>query len=71
MTVGEETFIPIAEDAKITALSPILSTTVSKPITLHELTSWLESHPNRGLVFHYNANHRGIIDTLGQEEYTP
>ncbi|MFE1410816.1 hypothetical protein ACFW6F_08415 [Streptomyces sp. NPDC058746] len=71
VTVGEETFIPIAEDAKITALSPILSTTVSKPITLHELTSWLESHPNRGLVFHYNANHRGIIDTLGQEEYTP
>ncbi|MFJ8014632.1 hypothetical protein [Streptomyces sp. NPDC096339] len=70
VTVGEETFIPIAEDAKITAMTPVVASSVSKPITLHELTSWLEAHPNRGLVFHYNANHRGIIETLGQEEYT-
>ncbi|MFF4008017.1 hypothetical protein [Streptomyces sp. NPDC001717] len=69
VTVGAEVVIPIAEDARITAFSPITSSSVSRPITLHELTSWLESHPNRGLVFHYNANHRGIIDTLGQEEY--
>ncbi|MFE2327178.1 hypothetical protein ACFXD5_25205 [Streptomyces sp. NPDC059385] len=69
VTVGAEVVIPIAEDAKITAFSPITPSSVSEPITLHELTSWLESHPNRGLVFHYNANHRGIIDTLGQEEY--
>ncbi|MGT2527823.1 hypothetical protein ACU4GG_12150 [Streptomyces nojiriensis] len=69
VTVGAEVVVPIAEDARITAFSPVTSSSVSKPITLHELTSWLESHPNRGLVFHYNANHRGIIDTLGQEEY--
>ncbi|MCX5148356.1 MULTISPECIES: hypothetical protein [unclassified Streptomyces] len=71
VTVGEETFIPVADDAKITAMAPILSGSVSKPITAHELTSWLESHPNKGLVFHYNVNHRGMIETLGQEEYTP
>ncbi|MER7462607.1 hypothetical protein [Streptomyces sp. NPDC097981] len=71
VTVGEETFIPVADDAKITAMAPILTGSVSKPITAHELTSWLESHPNKGLVFHYNVNHRGMIETLGQEEYTP
>ncbi|MEV0409356.1 hypothetical protein AB0I68_00770 [Streptomyces sp. NPDC050448] len=70
VTVGEETFIPIAEDAKISAHDPILPTSVNKPITTHELTSWLETHPNKGLVFHYNVNHAGVIDTLGQEEYT-
>ncbi|MEV6686766.1 hypothetical protein AB0N28_15710 [Streptomyces sp. NPDC051130] len=70
-TVGEETFIPIAEDAKITAVSPILPSAVSKPITLHELTSWLESHPDKGLVFHYHLGAKGEIDTLGQEEYLP
>ncbi|MFI6000341.1 hypothetical protein ACIA98_07965 [Streptomyces sp. NPDC051366] len=70
VTVGEETFIPIAEDAKISAFTPILPTTVSTPISTHELTSWLETHPNKGLVFHYNVNKAGVIDTLGQEEYT-
>lgn len=70
VTVGEETFIPVADDAKITAMTPIVTGSVSKPITAQELTSWLESHPNKGLVFHYNVNHRGMIETLGQEEYT-
>ncbi|TDU78807.1 hypothetical protein [Streptomyces sp. KS 21] len=69
VTVGEETFIPIAEDAKIGAHAPILSGSANKPITTHELTSWLETHPNKGLVFHYNVNKAGVIDTLGQEEY--
>lgn len=71
VTVGEETYIPVADDAEITAMAPILSGSVSKPITAHELTSWLETHPNEGLVFHYNVNHRGMIETLGQEEYIP
>ncbi|WP_330295816.1 hypothetical protein [Streptomyces sp. NBC_00503] len=70
VTVGEEIFIPIAEDAKIGAHAPILSGSVNKPITTHELTSWLETHPNKGLVFHYNLNPAGVIDTLGQEEYS-
>ncbi|MEV6579410.1 hypothetical protein AB0M92_14785 [Streptomyces sp. NPDC051582] len=70
VTVGEETWIPIAEDAKIGAHDPILSGSANKPITTHELTSWLETHPNKGLVFHYNVNKAGVIDTLGQEEYT-
>ncbi|MGW8782566.1 hypothetical protein ACWGNM_31510 [Streptomyces sp. NPDC055796] len=69
VTVGEETYIPIAEDAKIGAHAPILSGSTNKPITTHELTSWLETHPNKGLVFHYNVNKAGVIDTLGQEEY--
>lgn len=69
VTVGEETFIPIAEDAKIGAHAPILSGSTNKPISTHELTSWLETHPNAGLVFHYNLNPAGVIDTLGQEEY--
>ncbi|MFE2479566.1 hypothetical protein, partial [Streptomyces sp. NPDC059389] len=69
VTVGEETYIPIAEDAKIGAHAPILSGSTNKPITTHELTSWLETHPNKGLVFHYSVNKAGVIDTLGQEEY--
>ncbi|MFF1560008.1 hypothetical protein [Streptomyces sp. NPDC058279] len=69
-TVGEETFIPIAEDAKITAVTPIVASTVSKPITLHELTEWLIAHPDKGLVFHYDVGKSGAIETLGQEEYT-
>ncbi|MFI5665825.1 hypothetical protein [Streptomyces sp. NPDC051704] len=69
-TVGEETYIPIAEDAKIGAHAPILSGSTNKPITTHELTSWLETHPNKGLVFHYSVNKAGVIDTLGQEEYS-
>ncbi len=70
VTVGEETFIPINEDAKITALTPIIAGTVSKPISLHELSEWLIAHPDKGLVFHYNVDHRGHIENLGQEEYT-
>ncbi|MFB7055533.1 hypothetical protein ACFCXT_20715 [Streptomyces vinaceus] len=70
VTVGEETYIPIAEDAKIGAHAPILSGSTNKPITTHELTSWLETHPNKGLVFHYDVNKAGVIETLGQEEYT-
>ncbi|MFE3582660.1 hypothetical protein [Streptomyces vinaceus] len=69
VTVGEETCIPIAEDAKIGAHAPILSGSTNKPITTHELTSWLETHPNKGLVFHYGVNKAGVIETLGQEEY--
>ncbi|MCX4525305.1 MULTISPECIES: hypothetical protein [unclassified Streptomyces] len=69
-TVGVETFLPIAEDAKITAVTPIVASPVSKPITLHELTSWLESHPNKGLVFRYHLDGKGVITTLDQEEYT-
>ncbi|MFJ3200879.1 hypothetical protein [Streptomyces sp. NPDC086989] len=70
VTVGEETYIPIADDAEIGAHDPILSGSTNKPITTHELTSWLETHPNKGLVFHYGVNKAGVIDTLGQEEYT-
>ncbi|GHB35953.1 hypothetical protein GCM10010347_01470 [Streptomyces cirratus] len=69
-TVGEETYLPIAEDAKITALTPIVASTVSKPITVHELSEWLIAHPDKGLVFHYNVGKSGAIETLGQEEYT-
>ncbi|MEU6893555.1 hypothetical protein ABZ934_17485 [Streptomyces sp. NPDC046557] len=69
-TVGEKTFIPIAEEAKITAVTPIVASTVSKPITLHELGEWLIAHPDTGLVFHYNVGKSGAIETLGQEEYT-
>ncbi|MFB6807902.1 hypothetical protein [Streptomyces sp. NPDC056387] len=70
VTVGEETYIPIADDAEIGAHDPILPGSTNKPITTHELTSWLETHPNKGLVFHYGVNKAGVIDTLGQEEYT-
>ncbi|MET9887022.1 hypothetical protein ABZZ20_28540 [Streptomyces sp. NPDC006430] len=69
-TVGVETFIPIAEDAKITAVTPIVAGSASKPITLHELTDWLIAHPNKGLVFRYHLGGKGAIDTLDQEEYT-
>ncbi|MEU6861907.1 hypothetical protein ABZ924_01320 [Streptomyces sp. NPDC046876] len=71
VTVGEETFISVNEDAKISALTPIVAGTVSKPITINELSEWLIAHPNKGLVFHYNVDHHGWIETLGQEEYTP
>ncbi|MGW7099833.1 hypothetical protein [Streptomyces sp. NPDC054838] len=68
--VGAETFIPIAEDAKITAVTPIVASPVSKPITLHELSEWLIAHPDKGLVFHYSVGKSGAIETLGQEEHT-
>lgn len=66
-TVGKETFLNIAEDAKITAVTPIVASTVSKPITLHELTGWLIAHPDQGRVFRYHLDAKGVIDSLDQQ----
>ncbi|MFG2875364.1 hypothetical protein ACGFYU_10200 [Streptomyces sp. NPDC048337] len=65
-TVGKETFIPIAESAKITATAPILSGVDPKPITLHELISWVTAHPDSGLPFRYHLGADGAIDTLDE-----
>ncbi|WP_405977386.1 hypothetical protein [Streptomyces sp. NBC_00158] len=65
--VGEETFYPISETAKITATAPILPGEVmGKPISTHELTSWLSTHPDKGLPFRYHLNAAGVIDTLAE-----
>ncbi|MEU9714345.1 hypothetical protein [Streptomyces sp. NPDC047976] len=65
--VGKETFYPISETAKITATAPILPGEVmGKPISTHELTSWVIAHPNSGLPFRYHLNADGVIDTLDE-----
>ncbi|MFD9407527.1 hypothetical protein ACFWBN_10995 [Streptomyces sp. NPDC059989] len=64
--VGKETFIPIAESAKITATAPIVTGVEPKPVTLHELISWVTAHPDSGLPFRYHLGADGAIDTLDE-----
>ncbi|MFE4263847.1 hypothetical protein [Streptomyces sp. NPDC056883] len=66
-TTGKETFLNIAEDAKITAVTPIVASTVSQPITLQQLIDWLIAHPNQGRVFRYHLDGTGVIDSLDQQ----
>ncbi|MFE6848266.1 hypothetical protein [Streptomyces sp. NPDC057686] len=64
---GAWTYIPISEKAKITATAPILpSEAMGKPISTSELTSWLDTHPDKGLPFRYHLNAEGVIDTLDE-----
>ncbi|MGW8776470.1 hypothetical protein ACWGNM_00115 [Streptomyces sp. NPDC055796] len=64
---GPWTYIPISEKAKITATAPILpSEVMGKPISTSELTSWLDTHPDKGLPFRYHLNAEGVIDTLDE-----
>lgn len=67
VTTGKETFLNIAEDAKITAVTPIVASTVSQPITLQQLIDWLIAHPNQGRVFRYHLDGAGVIDSLDQQ----
>ncbi|MET9606881.1 hypothetical protein ABZZ17_17660 [Streptomyces sp. NPDC006512] len=75
-TVGKETFIPIAADAKITAVTPIVASTENQKITLQQLIDWLVAHPDQGLVFRYHlgadvsSGEGPAIDTLDQV-FTP
>ncbi|WP_327252159.1 hypothetical protein [Streptomyces sp. NBC_01244] len=66
-TVGKETYLNIAEDAKITAVTPIIASPVSKPITLQQLIDWLIAHPNQGRVFRYHLDGAGVIDWMDQQ----
>ncbi|MGW6691236.1 hypothetical protein [Streptomyces sp. NPDC054961] len=66
-TVGKETYLNIAEDAKITAVTPIVASTVSQSITLQQLIDWLIAHPDQGRVFRYHLNAEGVIDALDQQ----
>lgn len=66
-TTGEETYLNIADDAKITAVTPIVASTVSQPITLQQLIDWLIAHPNQGRVFRYHLDGTGVIDSLDQQ----
>lgn len=64
---GPWTYLPISEKAKITATAPILpSVVMGKPISTDELTSWLDTHPDKGLPFHYHLNAAGVIDALDE-----
>ncbi|MFZ3469537.1 hypothetical protein ACODT3_29335 [Streptomyces sp. 4.24] len=66
-TVGKETFLNIAEDAKITAVTPVVASPVSQPITLQQLIDWLIAHPDQGRVFRYHLNGAGVIDWMDQQ----
>lgn len=68
-TVGKETFLNIAEDAKITAVTPIIASPLSQPITLQQLIDWLIAHPNQGRVFRYHLDSTGVIDWM-DHQYT-
>ncbi|MFE2170806.1 hypothetical protein ACFXB3_37960 [Streptomyces sp. NPDC059447] len=64
---GAWTYLPISEKAKITATAPILpSEVMGKPISTSELTSWLDTHPDKGLPFRYHLDAAGVIDTLDE-----
>ncbi|MEU3914510.1 MULTISPECIES: hypothetical protein [unclassified Streptomyces] len=64
---GPWTYLPISETAKITATAPILpSEVMGRPISTHELTGWLDTHPDKGLPFRYHLNAEGVIDTLDE-----
>ncbi|MGW6706364.1 hypothetical protein ACWGDE_15920 [Streptomyces sp. NPDC054956] len=65
--VGKETFLNIAEDAKITAVTPVVDSPLSQPITLQQLIDWLAAHPDQGRVFRYHLNGAGVIDWMDQE----
>lgn len=69
-TVGKETFLNIAEDAKITAVTPIIASPLSQPITLQQLIDWLIAHPNQGRVFRYHLDSAGVIDWMDQQYTT-
>ncbi|MFF1412167.1 hypothetical protein ACFVX6_20755 [Streptomyces sp. NPDC058289] len=66
-TVGKETFLNIAEDAKITAVTPVIASPLSQPITLQQLIDWLIAHPNQGRVFRYHLDGAGVIDWMDQQ----
>ncbi|MCY0930001.1 hypothetical protein OTB20_28175 [Streptomyces sp. H27-H1] len=66
-TTGKETYLNIADDARITAVTPIVASTVSQPITLQQLIDWLIAHPNQGRVFRYHLDGTGVIDSLDQQ----
>ncbi|MFD5145455.1 hypothetical protein [Streptomyces sp. NPDC058401] len=66
-TTGKETFLNIADDAKITAVTPVVASTVSQSITLQQLIDWLIAHPNQGRVFRYHLDGAGVIDSLDQQ----
>ncbi|MGW5396971.1 hypothetical protein [Streptomyces sp. NPDC003952] len=66
-TTGKETFLNIADDAKITAVTPVVASTVSQSITLQQLIDWLIAHPNQGRVFRYHLDAAGVIDSLDQQ----
>ncbi|MCP3756660.1 hypothetical protein [Streptomyces sp. TBY4] len=66
-TTGKETFLNIAEDARITAVTPLVDSAVGQPITLQELIDWLVAHPNQGRVFRYHLDSAGVIDSLDQQ----
>ncbi|MGW7051050.1 hypothetical protein [Streptomyces sp. NPDC054887] len=69
-TVGVKTFIPVADDAKVTAVTPIVESTENKKISLQQLIDWLVAHPDEGLVFRYHLGPGDKIDTLDQV-FTP
>ncbi|MFD6875550.1 MULTISPECIES: hypothetical protein [unclassified Streptomyces] len=75
-TVGKETFLPIAADAEVTAVTPIVASTENQKITLQQLIDWLVAHPDQGLVFRFHMGVDGgsgegpAIDTLDQV-FTP
>ncbi|WP_328298033.1 hypothetical protein OG389_09585 [Streptomyces sp. NBC_00435] len=66
-TTGKETYLNIAEDARITAVTPVVASSVSQPITLQQLIDWLIAHPDQGRVFRYHLDSKGVIDSLDQQ----
>lgn len=68
--VGKETFLPIADTAKITATAPIVEGSTPEKITLQKLIDWVTAHPDSGRPFQYHLGADGSIDTL-DEVYLP
>ncbi|WP_327418888.1 hypothetical protein [Streptomyces sp. NBC_01233] len=68
--VGKETFLPLADDAGITATAPVVEGSAPKKISVQQLVDWVVAHPDSGLPFRYHLGADGAIDTL-DEVYLP
>ncbi|WP_405834067.1 MULTISPECIES: hypothetical protein [unclassified Streptomyces] len=68
--VGKETFLPLADDAEITATAPVVKGSAPEKISVQQLVDWVVAHPDSGLPFRYHLGADGAIDTL-DEVYLP
>ncbi|WP_404953157.1 hypothetical protein [Streptomyces sp. 147326] len=68
--VGKETFLPLADNADITATAPVVEGSAPEKISVQQLVDWVVAHPDSGLPFRYHLGADGAIDTL-DEVYLP
>ena len=63
---GAPETLPIRDDARITATTPVTSNTTSQSITTGRLIDWVSTHPGVLAVFTYQTNQQGQITKLDE-----